>query len=120
MQTRDTCRPWRATLDPGHTDAKALLDTKTYLPSMQNDGYLQAVGFQGTGAVDDFAKSRETHKEIETQQAPEIRSPDSLIWPCTPNHRRLPGLLTEALRINTLCKESYMRLFMPSHLPEVF
>ena len=35
-------------------DAKALLDTKTYLPSMQNDGYLQAVGFQGTGAVDDF------------------------------------------------------------------
>ena len=56
------------------------------------------------------------HKEIETQQAPETRSPDSLIWPCTPNHRRLPGLLTETLRINTLQRKLHedIHVFPPS------
>ncbi len=34
--------------------AKTALEANTVLPSMQNDAYLQAVGFQGTGAVDDF------------------------------------------------------------------
>ena len=34
--------------------AKTALEANTILPSMQNDAYLQAVGFQGTGAVDDF------------------------------------------------------------------
>jgi hypothetical protein len=35
-------------------DAKTALEANTILPSMQDDAYLQAVGFQGTGAVDDF------------------------------------------------------------------
>ena len=56
------------------------------------------------------------HKEIETQQAPETRSPDSLNWPCTPNHRHLPGLLTETLRINTLQRKLHedIHAFPPS------